>query len=96
MNKRMVLVKNVNGSDRFLRPAGYASWLDYWERQVRQRATHCFAFDCNRTDLVGAHVQLANSSDRHYYIVPLCEKCNHRPDTFFVEESALIPVPSNL
>ena len=27
-------VKNVNGSGRFSAPAGYRSWLDYWEKKT--------------------------------------------------------------
>lgn len=26
-----MLVKNVIGSSRFVKPNGYASWLDYWK-----------------------------------------------------------------
>lgn len=26
-----MLVKNVIGSSRFIKPSGYASWLDYWK-----------------------------------------------------------------
>lgn len=27
----MQKIKNVNGSSRFSSPAGYNTWLDYWE-----------------------------------------------------------------
>ena len=37
-----------------------------------------------------------NSYDRHYYIVPLCYSCNARTDEFYVSETDLVPVPSNL
>ena len=95
---KMVQVKNVIGSSRFPHPAGYTSWLDYWEKQTGCQATHCFALDCRKwtNGLVGAHVQKVDSLDKHYYIVPLCEPCNHRTDAFWVDESALVPVPSNL
>lgn len=33
----MSLVKNVTGSNRWLRPStGESSWLEYWEKQVGQ------------------------------------------------------------
>jgi len=31
-------VKNVNGSGRFSAPAGYRSWLDYWEKKTDSKA----------------------------------------------------------
>jgi len=89
-------VKNVNGSSRFPAPAGYSSWLDYWNQNASHRAFRCGATDCHhRGDLVGAHVQKANSTDQKWYIVPLCASCNHRTDIFDVDEE-LVPVPSNL
>ena len=47
------------------------------------------------SDLVGAHVQKANSSDKSWYITPLCKACNQRTDEFDVFWD-LVPVPSNL
>lgn len=61
-------------------PAGYSSWLDYWERNTGETAKWCKSLDCSNgllsfaTD--GAHVQLEDQNDHHWYIVPLCHKCN--------------------
>lgn len=88
-------VKNVSGSSRFPKPAGFDSWLDYWEYHSKKSAYFCSASGCFRKDLVGAHVQKANSTDNKWYIVPLCSGCNQRTDTFDVS-AELIPVPSNL
>lgn len=91
-------VKNVNGSSRFANPAGYDSWLDYWEDKSGKTAKRCSATDCHllgRSNLIGAHVQKVNSYDNKWYIVPLCRGCNNRTDEFYVEET-LVPVPSNL
>lgn len=91
-------VKNVNGSSRFANPAGYDSWLDYWEDKSGKTAKRCSATDCHllgRSNLVGAHVQKVNSYDNNWYIVPLCHGCNNRTDEFYVDET-LVPVPSNL
>lgn len=88
-------VKNVNGSSRFSAPAGYTSWLDYWESESGEQALYCSADRCYGTDLVGAHVQKAYSDDQSWYIVPLCKSCNQRTDTFNVN-ATLVPVPSNL
>ena len=91
-------VKNVNGSSHFANPAGYDSWLDYWEDKSGKTAKRCSATDCHllgRSNLVGAHVQKVNSYDNNWYIVPLCRGCNNRTDEFYVEET-LVPIPSNL
>lgn len=88
-------VRNVNGTSRFI-PRGYNSWLDYWEKQTGKSATICSANSCWGTDLVGAHVQKVNSTDKCYYIVPLCRQCNQRTDEFEVNQYLLVPVPSNL
>jgi hypothetical protein len=88
-------VKNVNGSSRFLAPLGYSSWLDYWKVQSGKSVLFCSTTTCLGTDLVGGHVQKGNSTNRNYYIVPLCRSCNLRTDKFEVSQP-LVPVPSNL
>ena len=91
----MTRVKNVNGSSRFPAPSGYNSWLEYWEKQTGVKKSTCGASNCSNGDLVGAHVQKVNSTDKKYYITPLCRSCNQRTDEFDVAWQ-LIPVPSNL
>ena len=94
----MIKVKNVNGSGRYVSPAGYSTWLDYWEAHSGKTASRCSATDCHklgRSNLVGAHVQKVYGSDNNWYIVPLCRGCNTRIDEFYVDET-LVPVPSNL
>ena len=54
-----------------------------------------YSSGCSNSDLVGAHVQKANSSDKSWYITPLCKACNQRTDEFDVFWD-LVPVPSNL
>jgi hypothetical protein len=90
-----MFVKNVNGSGRYPAPKGYSSWLEYWKAQTGINPTYCSADNCWGTNLVGAHVQKAYSSDQRWYIVPLCVSCNNRTDTFNVN-ATLVPVPSNL
>ena len=94
----MPKVKNVNGSSRFVSPAGYNTWLDYWEAKSGKTACVCSTTSCyqfGRSNLVGAHVQKVNSTDNKWYIVPLCRGCNNRTGEFYVDE-ILVPVPSNL
>lgn len=64
-------------------------------KRLLEKSTFCSASGCIKTDLVGAHVQKAYSTDQKWYIVPLCSSCNQRTDTFEVYET-LVPVPSNL
>lgn len=90
-----VLVQNVNGSSRWGCPSGYNSWLDYWEKQTGRKAYYCAATDCyNSKNLVGAHVRKVYG-DNSVYIVPLCQSCNQRTGSFYVNEE-LVPVPSRL
>jgi hypothetical protein len=92
----MTKVKNINGTSRFPAHSGYNSWLEYWEKQTGQKATECGAINCKSNEqLFGAHVIKVNSSDKKYYITPLCPKCNKRTDNFNVD-TELVPVPSNL
>ena len=90
-----MLIKNVIGSSRFVKPSGYASWLDYWKAITGKNPYVCSASGCLKTDLVGAHVQKANSKDQRWYIVPLCSSCNQRTGILEFKE-VLVPVPSNL
>lgn len=78
----MVLVKNINGTSRFSAPSGYSSWLAYWEAQTRRKSRYCKAGTCWNQATVGAHVMKVDSCDKHYYIVPLCNSCNGRTDSF--------------
>lgn len=90
----MTRVKNVVGSDRFSAPAGYSSWLDYWEKKTGTKQYICGASGCSSKDLVGAHVQKVGCPDEKWYITPICRKCNQRTDEFDVLWE-LVPVPSN-
>lgn len=72
-------VKNVNSSGRYSAPAGYSSWLDYWNQHASYKAYRCGATDCHHCgDLIGAHVQKGYNTDQKWYIVSLCCSCNHR------------------
>ncbi len=72
-------VKNLNGTSDNKVPNCYNSWLDFWEKKSGQKAGECGC--CNQSADVGAHVQKANSSDKSWYIVPLCRGCNNKSST---------------
>jgi len=90
----VTLVKNANGTSRWSKPStGESKWLEYCENCVGCEASRCTATDCdNYRNLVGAHVQKVFGGN-DLFIVPLCDKCNQRTDTFCVD-AELVPVPS--
>lgn len=63
-------IKNINGTSQTKCKCG--SWLKHWENFSGQTATYCPVVGCWNTDLEGAHVQKADSSDNKWYILPLC------------------------
>jgi hypothetical protein len=55
------------------------SWLAHWEKfnpAGQTVPTYCPAMSCINKPEVGAHVQKHSSSDKSWYIIPLCSKCN--------------------
>lgn len=76
-------IKNINGTSDTTCACG--SWLKHWEKFSGQKApTCCPATSCLETDLVGAHVQKADSSDDKWYIYPLCSTHNQSKGTLEV------------
>lgn len=72
-------------------PAGYSSWLDYWEKKAGIKASACHRIGCNQPATDGAHVQLEKGGDE-WYIVPLCHECNTQFGHEFWVEGPLVPV----
>lgn len=98
-------IKNVKGSSKVSpkAPSGCDSWLNYWETIVKFPLEQEKRYTCPacgkayaREHFDGCHVQKDNSMDKKWYIIPLCDSCNHRTDTFEVKDNLLIDVPSNL
>ena len=52
------------------------NWIKYWEDATGQKAGICHNIACFSMATDGAHVQLSNSTDRRWWIVPLCHQCN--------------------
>ena len=99
-----MLIHNVKGSSKISKepPRPYDSWLSYWEDKVNYKLSYSQYYNCPacgkgtlRKDFDGCHVQMAISSDRRWYIVPLCSSCNHTTSILSVN-TTLVPVPSNL
>ncbi len=60
------------------------SWLKHWEKFSGQTTTFCIEKLCTGQDLVGAHIQKANSEDNSCYIIPLCINHNHSKEVIEV------------
>lgn len=89
----MSKVKNLNDTfDRI--PSTGNSWRQFWEDKSGKKFDKCGRRGCTEKATDGAHVQKADSDDRHWYIVPLCHKCNMKPSSeeFYVDEEDLVPV----
>lgn len=67
-------VKNINGTSQTKCMCG--SWLAHWKKFSGQNTEYCTEKSCTNKDLVGAHVQKANSTDTNWYIIPLCNAHN--------------------
>lgn len=100
-----VTVHNVKGSSKISQkpPFPYFSWINYWENNGGCKIETGKYYNCpacgkavTREHFDGCHLQKVGLVDRSWYIVPLCDSCNHRTDMFSVNKDLLVPVPSNL
>jgi len=100
-----VQVKNVTGSSKVSPnpPKGYTSWIEYWKKKGNFNMDNGNLIKCPGCgdlifpeELEGCHVQKVSSSDKKWYIAPLCNSCNHYDGIFEIDEDFLVDVPSNL
>lgn len=91
-HKHKILVKNRIGH-------GYTNndFLQFWEENQGRVAKECARIGCVATAQCGGHVYKPGTGPHpHYYIVPLCNSCNHTnyPDGFEVYEDDLADAPT--
>ncbi len=68
-------VNNINGTSDNTCKCG--SWLKHWKNFSGQAIpTYCSEKRCTQKPELGAHVQKDNSSDKSWYIIPLCKSHN--------------------
>jgi len=70
-------VKNINGTSDSTCKCD--SWLTHWEKfnSAGQKVpTYCPVETCYKKPEVGAHVQKDSTTDKSWYIIPLCNSCN--------------------
>ena len=85
----MAQVKNLHGTSDNSPPIGYSTWKEWWEHKKGKKFYYCSNSVCLNKAEVGAHVQKHSSSDRKWYIVPLCIMCNKKTDEFEVSDNDL-------
>ena len=88
-----IKVKNKNGTADKNPPAGYTSWLKFWENKKGKKATTCEALSCNGNADVGGHVIKSGEGGKEY-ILPICYNHNNKPDKeeYQAWENDLVPV----
>jgi len=88
-----IKVKNKNGTADKNPPAGYTSWLDFWEKKKGKKATTCEALSCDRNADVGGHIIKSGEGGKEY-ILPICYSHNNKPDNeeYQAWENDLVPV----
>ena len=86
-------VKNKKGTADKNPPAGYSSWLEFWEKKKQKKATECEVMLCKGTPDLGGHVIKAGEGSKEY-ILPMCYSCNNKPENevFKAWESDLVSV----
>lgn len=68
-------VNNINGTKDNVCKCG--SWLEHWKKFSGQSLpSYCPEKKCIKKPTLGAHVQKDSSTDKSWYIVPLCSDCN--------------------
>ncbi len=73
-----MFVKNINGTSRHNPPAGYNSWLEFWEAKDGRSNVDCSVLSCRGKAEVGAHVIRTDIPSNNWYIIPLCTSCNNK------------------
>jgi len=79
----MAKIKNINGTSEISAKCKCGTWKDHWLKHNVNRQSwpaYCVVKDCHREPTVGAHVQLADTPDMNWYILPLCHEHNLRKD----------------
>jgi hypothetical protein len=69
-------VKNLNKAAQDKSSGG--SWLTHWEKHSGQNAWMCYVQGCIGRPSAGGRVQKDGSTDRGWYVIPLCATCNDK------------------
>lgn len=90
-----IKVKNLHGTSKESHHCKCCNtWLEHWEKHKKTKAYKCMHCDenCEDTPLVGAHVQKIAKTDKKWYIIPFCQKCNKSDEELIIDDYYLVPV----
>jgi hypothetical protein len=88
-------IRNINGTAPKTCKCG--SWLKHWLNYSGQTIPgYCPEIMCIEDELIGAHVQKADTADSNWYIIPLCKKHNAAEDQVIEINDAYKLVPANV
>jgi len=79
-----VKLRNINGTSDNTCKCG--SWLAHWKKYSGQVITYCPVSGCLERELLGAHVQKDDETDKKWYILPLCQDHNAKIDSLTVTD----------
>ena len=83
-----MVVKNINGTSANSCPCG--SWLKHWRKISGSTPSSCSVVGCWSTADVGAHVQKDSSTDKAWYIVPMCTKHNAKTPSLTIGDTVTL------
>ncbi len=87
-------VNNINGTSKNICRCG--SWLKHWGRYSGQALyKFCSVKFCQQNAEVGAHVQIVNSYNSNWYIIPLCKAHNAEKKLLDIGDG-IKPVSANI
>ncbi len=88
-----IKIRNNSNTSEKGPSSGYISWLDFWENMKDKQATKCEVNSCSGKSELGGHVIKEGTGGKEY-ILPMCYKCNNKPDgeAFEVWDENLVPV----
>ena len=87
-------VKNLNGTSA--NKCFCDSWLEHWKLFSKEPKNCCAVKDCSSAPEVGGHVQKDGSSDKDWYIVPLCKACNAKSNQTLEIKDGINLAPANV
>ena len=88
-------VNNINGTSETTCECG--SWLDHWKKFSGQTLPQfCPQVKCTEKSEVGAHVQKDSTTDKNWYIIPLCNTHNGETGNSLIISGYLNLVSANI
>jgi len=86
-------VKNKTGTSDKSPPAGFLSWLDFWEKKKDKQANKFEAMLCSEKADLGGHIIKAGEGGKEY-ILPICYKHNSKSNEEIYQawDTDLVPV----